>query len=111
MLLFIAELAGVAPSLRDFGKPISARNFGLIMTSLPTDRPSVLTLLHVSQLEMRHSNPVLKPGLIFRREIAWPTALPPAFLWQEIASPTAFAKKKKIIILKTTCTTKHKLNL
>ena len=27
------------PSVRDFGKPTSARNFGLVMTSLPSDRP------------------------------------------------------------------------
>ena len=33
-----------APLIRDFGKPISARKFGLVMTSLrPTDRPPVRT--------------------------------------------------------------------
>ena len=32
------------------------------MTSLPSDRPTVRTLVHVSQCEMRHSNPVLQPG-------------------------------------------------
>ena len=47
--------------MRDFGKPISARNFGLVMTSLPSDRP-LRTLIYVSQCEMRHSNSVLQPG-------------------------------------------------
>ena len=31
----------------------------------------------------------------FRRENAWPTALPAAFVWREVASPTAFEKKTK----------------
>ena len=43
--------------MSDFGKPISATKFGLVMSSVrPTDRrPYVRTLLHVSQCEMRHS--------------------------------------------------------
>ena len=41
---------------------------------------------------MRHSNLVLQIRF-FRGENAWPTALPAAFVWQEIASPTAFEKK------------------
>ena len=57
-----------APLIRDFGKPISARKFGLVMTSLrPTDRrPYVRTLLHVSQCKMRHSKKCV--------EVASPTA-------------------------------------
>ena len=31
----------------------------------------------------------------FRRENAWPTALPAAFVWREVVSPTAFEKKTK----------------
>ena len=42
---------------------------------------------------MRHSNLVLQPGIFFRLEIEWPTALPSAFVWREVASPTAFEKK------------------
>ena len=39
-----APRARGAPLIRDFGKPISARKFGLVMTSLrPTDRPPVRT--------------------------------------------------------------------
>ena len=64
---FIAELrARKAPQQRDFGKPISARNFGFVMTSLASDRPYVRN-------EMRHSNPVLQPGF-FRREVGWPNS-------------------------------------
>ena len=33
--------------------------------------------------------------VVFRRENAWPTALPAAFVWREVASPTAFEKKTK----------------
>ena len=33
--------------------------------------------------------------VVFRRENVWPTALPPAFVWREVASPTAFEKKTK----------------
>ena len=42
--------------------------------------------------------------VVFRRENAWPTGLLAAFVWREVASPTAFDKKNKpkIIILKTT---------
>ena len=37
-------LARGAPLIRDFGKPISTRKFGLVMTLLrPTDRPPVRT--------------------------------------------------------------------
>ena len=63
------------------------------MTSLPSDRPttrpSVLTVLHVSQLEVRH--PSL--GLIFRREIAWPTALPPRFFGTKLHRQLRLRKK------------------
>ena len=48
--------------------------------------------------------------VVLRRENAWPTALPAAFVWREVASPTAFEKKKtkkKKIILKTT---RYKVN-
>ena len=31
--------------------------------------------------------------VVLRRENAWPTALPAAFVWREVASPTAFEKK------------------
>ena len=31
--------------------------------------------------------------VVFRGENAWPTALPAAFVWREVASPTAFEKK------------------
>ena len=33
--------------------------------------------------------------VVFRRENAWPTALQAAFVWREVASPTAFEKKTK----------------
>ena len=33
--------------------------------------------------------------VVFGRENAWPTALPAAFVWREVASPTVFAKKTK----------------
>ena len=33
--------------------------------------------------------------VVFRWENEWPTALPVAFVWREVASPTAFEKKKK----------------
>ena len=33
--------------------------------------------------------------VVFRRENAWPTALPGAFVWREVASPTAFENKTK----------------
>ena len=33
--------------------------------------------------------------VVLRRENAWPTALPAAFVWREVASPTAFEKKNK----------------
>ena len=33
--------------------------------------------------------------VVFRRENVWPTALPAAFVWREVTSPTAFEKKKK----------------
>ena len=42
-----------------------------------------------------------KPGC-FSAGNAWPTALPAAFVWREVASPTAFEKENKRIILKTT---------
>ena len=65
------------PQVRDFGKPTSARNFGLVMTSPPSNRPPDRTYVrkrhYVIQCEMRHSNPVLQPG-IFRREMGWPTS-------------------------------------
>ena len=33
--------------------------------------------------------------VVFRRENAWPPALPAAFVWREVASLTAFEKKTK----------------
>ena len=32
--------------------------------------------------------------VVFRRENAWPTALPAAFVWQEVASTTAFKQEQ-----------------
>ena len=33
--------------------------------------------------------------VVFRRENEWPTSLLAAFVWREVASPTAFEKKTK----------------
>ena len=89
-----------APLIRDFGKPISVRKFGLVLTSLrqPTDRPCVRTLLHVSQCEMRHLNPVLQPGLIFGGKLRGQLRCRPRLFGGKLHRQLRLRKKQKIIL-------------
>ena len=63
--LLIAELrARGAPEIRKFGKPMNAKNFGLVMTSLLSIRPPALTYV-------RTQSDKANPPVFVWREVAW----------------------------------------